>query len=62
MALRDRIRGLWGLFRRTERETVRRSRGQVNHVILLDGMMSELETGFETNVGLIYKALDSVAE
>ena len=34
-----------------------RQRGQVDHVILLDGTFSSLTTGEETNVGLIYRLL-----
>lgn len=34
-----------------------RQRGQVDHVIVLDGTMSSLEPGWETNAGLAYKLL-----
>ncbi len=61
MLLRERIRDLWGFFRRTERTVQSYSREPVDHVILLDGTMSTLEEGEETNVGLIYKLLDEAA-
>lgn len=34
-----------------------RRRGRVDHVIILDGTMSTLDRGFETNAGLTYKLL-----
>jgi uncharacterized protein (DUF2235 family) len=39
----------------------RRLRGRVDHVIILDGTMSSLEDGYETNAGLTYKLLREVA-
>ncbi|MFV2052061.1 DUF2235 domain-containing protein [Aliiroseovarius sp. YM-037] len=36
-------------------------RGRVDHVVLLDGTMSSLTPGCETNVGLTYKLLSEVA-
>ncbi|KAA2313196.1 DUF2235 domain-containing protein [Pseudooceanicola sediminis] len=41
--------------RRTKRVPARPQRGSVNHVIILDGTMSSLDIGEETNAGLIYK-------
>lgn len=61
MMLKDRIRDLLGFFRRTERTVQQYSREPVDHVILLDGTMSTLDEGDETNVGLIYKLLDEAS-
>ncbi|MGR3518879.1 MAG: DUF2235 domain-containing protein, partial [Roseovarius sp.] len=36
-------------------------RGPVDHVLILDGTMSTLATGCETNAGLTYKLLREVA-
>ncbi len=36
-------------------------RGQVLHVVIIDGTMSSLATGEETNAGLIYKLLSEQA-
>lgn len=52
--------GLWGWlgrFRRLERAQASPRRGPVDHVIILDGTMSSLEPGTETNAGLAYKLL-----
>ncbi|NND17727.1 MAG: DUF2235 domain-containing protein [Silicimonas sp.] len=57
MGIADRIKGLLGFFRRTERHVQQHTRERVDHVILLDGTMSTLDEGEETNVGLIYKLL-----
>lgn len=61
MMLRERLRDLLGFFRRTERSVHAHTREPVDHVVLLDGTMSSLEDGEETNVGLIYKLLDEAA-
>jgi uncharacterized protein (DUF2235 family) len=61
MGLSERIRGLLGFFRRTERSVHSVGRGRVDHIVLLDGTMSTLEPGDETNIGLIYKLLDEAA-
>lgn len=61
MMLKDRLRDLLGFFRRTERKVQQHSREPVDHVVLLDGTMSSLDEGEETNVGLIYKLLDEAA-
>ncbi len=34
-----------------------KKRGPVDHIIILDGTMSSLEPGMETNAGLIFKLL-----
>lgn len=36
-------------------------RGPVDHVLILDGTMSTLAEGYETNAGLTYKLLREVA-
>lgn len=61
MLLRERLRDLLGFFRRTERSVQQHSRDPVDHVVLLDGTMSMLDEGDETNVGLIYKLLNEAA-
>ena len=61
MSFFERIRGLVGFLRRTSRSHARATREPVDHVIILDGTMSMLDDGCETNVGLIYKLLDEVA-
>ncbi|MEM9971935.1 MAG: DUF2235 domain-containing protein [Pseudomonadota bacterium] len=61
MSLIERIKGLVGFLRRTERSRATAAREPVDHVIILDGTMSMLDEGCETNVGLIYKLLDEVA-
>ena len=38
-----------------------RSRGQLTHVIILDGTMSSLEQGCESNAGLTYKLLSEMS-
>lgn len=43
--------------RRQGRQGQRRERGHLTHVIILDGTMSSLETGCESNAGLAYKLL-----
>ncbi|NNE81284.1 MAG: DUF2235 domain-containing protein [Silicimonas sp.] len=62
MGLRERLRGLVGFFRRTERSVQQHSRESVDHVVLLDGTMSTLDPGDETNIGIIYKLLDEVSK
>ncbi len=61
MMLRERLRDLLGFFRRTERSVHAHTREPIDHVVLLDGTMSSLDEGEETNVGLIYKLLDEAA-
>mgnify|MGYP001816495878 FL=1 len=58
MAFGERLKGLLGFFRRTERSSPQVVREAAIHVILLDGTMSMLDDGCETNVGLIYKLLE----
>lgn len=56
MPLNEAIRRLLARFGRTE-QTPRPVRGRVDHVIIIDGTMSSLEPGLETNAGLTYKLL-----
>ena len=62
MGVMERLRGLLGLFRQTRRSVQQASREAVDHVILLDGTMSRLDPGEETNIGLIYKLLAEMAQ
>ena len=61
MNLGAQIRDLAGFLRRTERSVHQHTRERVDHVVLLDGTMSSLAEGEETNVGLIYSLLHEVA-
>lgn len=61
MSLRAQIRDLAGFLRRTERSVHQHTREPVDHFVLLDGTMSSLAEGEETNIGLIYKLLEEVA-
>ena len=56
MPLRDWFFGLFGRRPRTENEGLR-SKAPATHVIILDGTMSSLVEGQETNAGLTYKLL-----
>ena len=53
------LKWAWRQARRGRTEMVRPAtgRGRVDHVVLLDGTMSSLQPGWETNVGLTYKLL-----
>ena len=48
------------LFGRGDAKVSPRTRGQTTHVIILDGTMSSLRRGCETNAGLTYKLLRGV--
>lgn len=61
MSLRAQIRDLAGFLRRTVRSVQQHTRESVDHVVLLDGTMSSLAAGEESNVGLIYKLLEEVS-
>jgi len=61
MRLRDRIKRWLGLIPRVETAQATRVRGRVDHVILIDGSLSTLKPGCETNIGLIYKLLCEMA-
>lgn len=54
--LRDWFFGLFGRRYRAEEVTIRK-RGPATHVIILDGTMSSLKPGEETNAGLAFKLL-----
>ena len=56
MQLRDWFFGLFGRGARTEEGGIRK-RGPATHVVILDGTMSSLEPGRETNAGLTFKLL-----
>ena len=60
MPLRDWIFGLFGRRARTEEGGVR-GRGPATHVVILDGTMSSLSAGCETNAGLTFKLLKEVS-
>ncbi|SDE45760.1 DUF2235 domain-containing protein [Limimaricola pyoseonensis] len=56
MGVRDWLLGLFGR-RARQAEGQPRARGPAIHVIILDGTMSTLRRGYETNAGLTYKLL-----
>nr|WP_281493250.1 DUF2235 domain-containing protein [Yoonia sp. F2084L] len=58
--MRDWFFGLFGRRARTEEGGIRR-RGPATHVVILDGTMSSLEPGCETNAGLTFKLLKEVS-
>ena len=51
-------RFLQGVFGRGEARTQPRTRGPTAHVIIIDGTMSSLKDGCESNAGLAYKLLE----
>ncbi|MFN3146945.1 MAG: DUF2235 domain-containing protein [Paracoccaceae bacterium] len=59
--MNDRIRAWLRLGPRVETTPATLTRGRVDHVIILDGTMSSLAPGRETNAGLLYKLLCEVA-
>ena len=60
MPVRDWLFGLFGRRARTE-EGAHRRRGKATHVIvILDGTMSSLRPGHETNAGLAFRLLQSM--
>ena len=56
MGFRDWVLGVFGR-RPAEQDLPRRTRGPATHVIILDGTLSSLEPGQETNAGLTFKLL-----
>jgi uncharacterized protein (DUF2235 family) len=60
LPLRDWFFGLFGRRARTEDEGIR-TRGPATHIVILDGTMSSLSEGCETNAGLTYKLLCEVS-
>ncbi len=57
MRVRDLFGGLYRRMTRSEQGPPRTVRGAVDHVIILDGTMSSLDPGSETNAGLAYKLI-----
>jgi len=63
MSWRKWSKSLYNLLRpglRQGRSSHARARGQVTHVIILDGTMSTLDEGCESNAGLTYKLLSEI--
>ncbi len=60
MPVRDWFFGLFGRRARTEESGIRK-RGPATHVVILDGTMSTLAKGLETNAGLTFKLLSEVS-
>lgn len=60
MPFRDWFFGLFGRRARTEERGIR-SRGPATHVVILDGTMSSLAPGHETNAGLTFKLLSEAS-
>ena len=61
MRLTDRIRKLLRLPPSVQTTTALRIRGPVDHIVILDGTMSSLNPGEETNAGLAYRMLCETA-
>ncbi len=59
--LNNALRWLFRLPARAQTRTRPYKRGRVDHVVILDGTMSSLEPGNETNAGLAYRLLCEVA-
>lgn len=58
--LADRLLQFLRIGRRVETQVAPHGRGPADHVILLDGTMSTLDPGHETNVGQIYRLLQGL--
>ena len=61
MSLRNRILGWLRMRRTVESPPQPPKRGQVVHVVILDGTLSSLDDGNETNAGRLYKLLCEAA-
>ena len=61
MKLLERISRWFGRGPRVEVSPAHPERGRVDHVIIIDGSMSSLREGCETNAGLLYKLLCEMA-
>ena len=59
--LSQKIARLFGLKARRPARIRHGPRGAVTHVVILDGTMSSLEPGWETNAGLTYKLLNETS-
>lgn len=57
MRLGKRIKDWLGLSPRVETSPATLTRGRLDHVVILDGTMSTLKQGHETNAGMLYKLL-----
>ena len=57
--LTDQLLKLLRIGRRVETQSAKRGRGPTDHVILLDGTLSSLSPGHETNIGRIYRLLQN---
>lgn len=57
--LTDKLLQLFRIGRQVETQVAPRSRAPTTHVILLDGTLSSLDPGAETNIGRIYRLLKS---
>jgi len=55
--LRKRIRDWLGLAPKVQTTPTTLTRGRLDHVVILDGTMSTLKQGLETNAGMLYKLL-----
>ena len=61
MGLTQRLRAFFARFGRAEKTLVHPARGPRDHVIIIDGTMSSLADGHETNAGIAYKLLSEAA-
>ena len=61
MVLGKFIRGLFRRWAHVSEGPPRTSRGPISHVVILDGTMSTLEPGRESNAGLSYKLISEAA-
>ncbi|MEM0949325.1 MAG: DUF2235 domain-containing protein [Pseudomonadota bacterium] len=60
MSLIAGLRGFLARLGRAEQTPPRPARGPLDHVLIIDGTMSRLDPGSETNAGLVYKLLSEV--
>jgi uncharacterized protein (DUF2235 family) len=61
LRLSDRIRGWFGFAPNISTTTSPLERGSVDHFLIVDGTMSSLQEGLESNAGLTYKLLREMA-
>ncbi len=62
MQLNEVIRSVLGRFGRAEQTPRRPTRSRVDHILIVDGTMSSLDPGEETNAGLTYKLVCEAAD